>query len=205
MRRLITLVLVALAAPACDPAGSLTEEEALDVTCMHAAGAFGVIPFAGGSPTRLGDVARVLELDARLLDEAGAQDAADLVSETAAALRQDVENGGEVTAYFSGDSSEAERDALEELAGGLPGVESVEYVSSEEAYEQFLEQEGELPGMTADMLPDSLEIFLADGVEEDEIAQAIEGEPGVDEVRFAGNLEPVTNLQRLGRLCDLPL
>lgn len=69
-----------------------------------------------------------------------------------------------VTVYFDKDPLPQDLSALKSRIGGLPGTESVQYVSREEALKKFRSrlkgQESLLEGVSADILPSSFEITL---------------------------------------------
>ena len=74
----------------------------------------------------------------------------------------------------------------------MPEVEDVTYVSKEEAFEEFKEMYADQPefceSLPADALPASFRIKLIDADYTEEVAARIEGAPGVDDVRFGGEI-----------------
>jgi cell division transport system permease protein len=95
-----------------------------------------------------------------------------------------------VVAYLEAELPQAQRDALMERALAQPGVETVEYVSAEEAAARFRRTQPEraplLDGIDESPLPASLELRLApaqrNAVAVGEIAALLAALPGVAEV-----------------------
>ncbi len=95
-----------------------------------------------------------------------------------------------VVAYLEPQLAQAKLDALMERALAQPGVESVEYVSAEEAAERFRETQPEravlLDGMEESPLPASLELRLSSEQRSGEVARAVSewlgALPGVAEI-----------------------
>jgi cell division transport system permease protein len=73
----------------------------------------------------------------------------------------------QVTAYFEKEPTPQEITSLKGMVQGLPGTERVDYVSKEEAIKRFRArlkgQDSLLDGVSADVLPASLEISLKKG------------------------------------------
>ena len=98
----------------------------------------------------------------------------------------------EVSAYLRTDITENERDELQGQISGFKEVESVTYVSQAEALEIFKEMNRTQPELyeylDEDSLPASLQIKLFDADQAEEVAWRIKGAPGVQEVRFGGEI-----------------
>ncbi|MPZ68159.1 MAG: FtsX-like permease family protein [Actinobacteria bacterium] len=95
----------------------------------------------------------------------------------------------EVNVFLLQDATENETQALQTEVSKMTEVEDVTYVSSREAFLEFSADYPELAtGLTDSDLPASLRIKLADANEAEEVADRIEGAPGVDEVRFGGDI-----------------
>lgn len=95
----------------------------------------------------------------------------------------------EVNVFLRTDATENETLALQGEVSKMDEVEDVTYVSSEEAFAEFKADYPDLAtGLQSDALPASLRIKLVDANDAEEVAARIEGAPGVDEVRFGGNI-----------------
>lgn len=95
----------------------------------------------------------------------------------------------EVNVFLRTDATQNETQALQGEVSKMDEVEEVIYVSSQEAFAEFEADYPDLAiGLPADSLPASLRIKLADANQAEEVAARIEGAPGVDEVRFGGNI-----------------
>ena len=98
----------------------------------------------------------------------------------------------EISTYLRDDATQGEIRTLTADISQMPEVENVEYVSKAEAYEEFkkiYEDQPELhENLPPDALPASLRIKLTDAKYTEDVAGLIEGRPGVDEVRFAGEI-----------------
>jgi cell division transport system permease protein len=95
-----------------------------------------------------------------------------------------------VVAYLDAGLAQARVDALMERALALPGVESVEHVSAEEAALRFREAQPEravlLDGLEENPLPASIEVRLAAGRRSRDdvnaLSESLEALPGVSEI-----------------------
>ena len=98
----------------------------------------------------------------------------------------------EISTYLRDDITEGERSTLLEDITANPLVNDVEYVSKEQAFEEFkklYEDEPEFwQSLPPDSLPASFRIKLNDADDTEEVAATIQGAPGVDEVRFGGEI-----------------
>ncbi|HVA59686.1 MAG TPA: permease-like cell division protein FtsX [Mycobacteriales bacterium] len=92
----------------------------------------------------------------------------------------------DVQVYLTSDVTQADRDAIGAKLASLPGVESVHYVSQQEAYQIFVKDfagEPELVHATVpSSLPESFDIKLQDPSRFDIIVSAMQNQPGVQEV-----------------------
>ena len=98
----------------------------------------------------------------------------------------------EISAYLRDDISEGELQALQSDLSNMSEVEDFTYVSKSEAYEEFKELYEDQPefyeSVPKDSLPASLRIKLTDAKFTEEVAGRIEGAPGIDDVRFGGEI-----------------
>jgi cell division transport system permease protein len=98
----------------------------------------------------------------------------------------------EISAYLRDDASEGEVQNLSSQLAGLDEVENVTYVSQQEAYEEFKRLYPENPEYYEHIgpsdLPASLRIKLTDAKYTNYVAATIEGAPGVDDVRYGGEV-----------------
>lgn len=98
----------------------------------------------------------------------------------------------QVTAYFDNEPLPGELASLKGKVQALPGTQRVDFVAKEEAFKRFRErlkgQESLLEGVSADVLPASLEIQLKKGYRETEQVEAyvsrLKKIPGVTEVQY---------------------
>ena len=198
------LALVAATCVACDPPDSVSADEALEVTCIHARAAFGFVRASGRFVAEPHEVAEVLEIDARLLRAAGDGTAAALVERTADGLRAGTGTSPDIVVYLRDDVTERQRNRIEGRAARLGSVESVRFVPSEEAYERLDATDPEAARATApDVLPDSFEIVVAEDADLNALRDRLGRRPGVDalDLRTDEAMEP---LRMLGDVCELP-
>jgi cell division transport system permease protein len=98
----------------------------------------------------------------------------------------------EISVYLRDDAQQTEIRALEQEVSAYDEVDYVEYVSKEEAYNEFRERYRNQPefyeNLPRDALPASLRIKLFDAASTEEVARRIEGAPGVDDIRFGGEI-----------------
>ena len=98
----------------------------------------------------------------------------------------------EISTYLRDDATQNEISALEEEIATMPEVEDVTYVSKDQAFEEFKEMYETQPefyeNLPEDALPASLRIKLVDADQTEAVAAAIEGAPGVKDVRFGGEI-----------------
>ena len=98
----------------------------------------------------------------------------------------------EISAYLRDDASEGEIQQLESQLAGYKQVENVSYVSKQQAYEEFKDLYPDNPEfyehIDPEDLPASLRIKLTDAKYTEYIAATIRGAPGVDDVRFGGEI-----------------
>jgi len=98
----------------------------------------------------------------------------------------------EVSAYLRGDITDGELDDLRTQISNFKEVENVEYVSQSEALEIFKEMNATHPELwehlDEDSLPASFLVKLYDADDAEEVATRITGAPGVEDVRFGGEI-----------------
>ncbi|MGH2820847.1 MAG: permease-like cell division protein FtsX [Actinomycetota bacterium] len=98
----------------------------------------------------------------------------------------------EISAYLHENAAEGEIQALQEEVSGYPEVRSVDYKSQSEAYAEFKRLYRNQPEfyehLEADDLPASLEIKTTSAELTQDVADRIEGAPGVDDVRYGGQI-----------------
>ena len=96
----------------------------------------------------------------------------------------------EVSVFLRLDAAPGEVQSLQEELEAMDEVEDVEYVSQEEAYQEYLEIFGNdqsliVPGLE-ESLPASLRVKLVDPDDTQLVADRIQGSPGIDEVNAGG-------------------
>jgi cell division transport system permease protein len=98
----------------------------------------------------------------------------------------------EISTYLRDDATQNEIGALEEEIAQMPEVQDVTYVSKDKAFDEFKEMYETQPefyeNLPEDALPASLRIKLVDADQTEAVASAIEGAPGVKDVRFGGEI-----------------
>jgi cell division transport system permease protein len=98
----------------------------------------------------------------------------------------------EISAYLRDNAAEGEIQALTSQLSGYEEVQEVTYVSKEQAYEDFKLLYRNNPEfyehIGPESLPASLRIKLTDAKYTEEVAARIQGAPGVDDVRFGGEI-----------------
>ncbi len=98
----------------------------------------------------------------------------------------------EISAYLLDDATEGEIQTLTRDVSQMPEVENVTYVSKADAFEEFKTLYEDQPEfwqtLPPDSLPASLRIKLTDAKHTEVVASRIEGAPGVEEVRFGGEI-----------------
>ena len=98
----------------------------------------------------------------------------------------------EVSIFLRDDATEGEVQALTTQLTDMDEVENVDYVSKAQAFEEFKEQWAEQPefweNLPQDALPASLRVKLVDAEFAEPVATIMEGAPGVEDVRFGGEI-----------------
>jgi cell division transport system permease protein len=98
----------------------------------------------------------------------------------------------EISAYLHKNATQGEIQALEGQLSQYPEVEGVTYVSQARAYEEFKELYRNEPQFYEHIqpgdLPASLRVSLTDAKYTELVAARIEGAPGVEDVRFGGEI-----------------
>ncbi|HEV3473477.1 MAG TPA: permease-like cell division protein FtsX [Actinomycetota bacterium] len=98
----------------------------------------------------------------------------------------------EVSIFLLDDATEGEVQELTQTLTDMNEVTNVDYVSKAEAFEEFKEQWADQPefwqNLPEDALPASLRVKLTDAKYAEAVATVMEGAPGVDDVRFGGEI-----------------
>ena len=98
----------------------------------------------------------------------------------------------EVSIFLLDDATEGEVQELTQTLTDMNEVTNVDYVSKAEAFEEFKEQWADQPefwqNLPEDALPASLRVKLVDAEFAEPVATIMEGAPGVDDVRFGGEI-----------------
>lgn len=98
----------------------------------------------------------------------------------------------EISAFLLDDAVAGEVNALQNQVTGYKEVSDVEYVSKADAFEEYKMRFRNQPelweNLPEDSLPASLRISLTDAQFAEEVAARISGAPGVDEVKFGGDI-----------------
>ena len=96
----------------------------------------------------------------------------------------------EVSAYFRDNAQPSEIEGITRDVEAMPEVEEVFFVSKEQAFEEYKKIYEDQPeffeNLPEDSLPASLRIKLTDAQYADQVKGAIDGAPGVDDVRDGG-------------------
>lgn len=98
----------------------------------------------------------------------------------------------EISAFLLDDAAPGEVSSLQNQVTGYAEVTDVQYVSKADAFEDYKTRFRNQPelweNLPADSLPASLRISLTDAKFAEEVATRITGAPGVDEVKFGGDI-----------------
>lgn len=98
----------------------------------------------------------------------------------------------EISTYLRDDATQNEITSLQNDISRMQEVEAVEYVSKEQAYEEFKKLYEDNPAIWQSLpqnaLPASLRVKLTDASFTEDVAGRIRGAAGVDEVRFGGEI-----------------
>jgi cell division transport system permease protein len=98
----------------------------------------------------------------------------------------------EVSAFLRANATQGEIKDLENRLSQMNEVEHVSFVSQREAYEEFKQQYRNEPqfwqALSPDSLPASLRVNLTDAKYAQEVALAIQGAPGVQDVKYGGDI-----------------
>jgi cell division transport system permease protein len=93
----------------------------------------------------------------------------------------------EVSVFLTADVTDAQRQAVRETLHSLPVVKHIDYESQQEAYRRYLLQFKDQPDLiaaaSATALPESFRVKLVDPTQYPQVASALQGTPGVDEVQ----------------------
>jgi cell division transport system permease protein len=133
-------------------------------------------------------VAAVSTVAISLLLLGGVQILGLVVTNVTGGLEQKVE----ISAYFREDASSGEIEQLTRDLSDMPTVKNVTFISKEEAFEEYKKIYEDQPefwqNIPPDSLPQSLRISLTDADFTEEVASSIRGAPGLDEVRYGGQI-----------------
>ena len=98
----------------------------------------------------------------------------------------------EISAFLLDDATSGEVSALQNQVTGYEEVTDVQYVSKADAFEEYKMRFRNQPelweNLPEDSLPASLRVSLTDAKFAEEVAARISGAPGVDEVKFGGDI-----------------
>jgi len=123
-------------------------------------------------------------------------------------IAQSVEANVEVSVFLSDDISTSQTQNLNQMLTNMPQVATVHYQSKEAAYEEFKrlfhDQTTLVQNVTPDALPASFQVQLKDPNEFTAIAQQLQGQPGIANIRdnahIYDRLLAVTRIFRIGVL-----
>jgi cell division transport system permease protein len=108
----------------------------------------------------------------------------------------------EVQVFLRDDITPEQSKELQSLVAGMPEVKKVDYISKENAFEEYKEMFAESPAVYEHVEPEALPASYRVSLKTPKTAQAVttrlEGQPGVDEVTFGG--EDVKRLLRITTL-----
>jgi cell division transport system permease protein len=98
----------------------------------------------------------------------------------------------EISVFLRDDATPQEIDTLTSDIANMDQVEDVSFVSKEQAFEEFKKIYEAQPefwqALSPDALPASLRIKLTEASFAEEVGDTIRGRPGVDDVRFGGEI-----------------
>lgn len=98
----------------------------------------------------------------------------------------------EISAYLRDDATSGEIETLRDDISKMAEVEDVFFVSKQQAFEEFKQIYEDNPefyeALDSNDLPASLRIKLTDADFTEQVASLIQGRPGVDDVRFGGEI-----------------
>ena len=98
----------------------------------------------------------------------------------------------EISAFLLDDATSGEVSAVQNQVTGYEEVTDIQYVSKADAFEEYKERFRNQPelweNLPEDSLPASLRVSLTDAKFAEEVAARISGAPGVDEVKFGGDI-----------------
>jgi cell division protein FtsX len=150
------------------------------------------------------------EVDVALLREAGDDESADIAAELINDIRNRATQPLKVSLFLLADVDNATIDAISARLDDEPGVGSYEFVTSKQAYDEFVElwrdQSEFYEGLSQDALPSTFRITTEAGTDADELADRLGELEGVDEVRAEGRASAI--LAAIGpamEVCNLQL
>lgn len=98
----------------------------------------------------------------------------------------------EISAFLEDNISDGELQSIEADLVNMPEVRDVDYVSKDEAYEEFKDLYPNQPHLYETIepqdLPASVRVKLTDAKYTEDVSARIEGAPGIDEVRWGGDV-----------------
>lgn len=181
--------LVVSASCATDSSFEVTSKEARDSMCLHLVSGWA---FLGGDRSSTDIVLGSLELDARLLNEAGEERLATQLREAIDGIGSGQAAGDKISVYLrdTADADEVER-IRRRLEEGSE-ITDVEFVSKEQAFEEFkaaYENDPEFyESLPSDALPASLRARVQGEDAREELITDLEALPEVEHVAVEGEV-----------------
>jgi cell division transport system permease protein len=112
-----------------------------------------------------------------------------ILEKTVDKMTADWEREVEVQVFLRKDVSSGEEDALRGELSQMPEVVNLDYVSEQEALDEFGDTYPDFArALSVGDLPASFKVELTDAKFAEEVAARMQGAPGVDEVQFGGNV-----------------
>lgn len=191
-----------------DRTTDVSAEQAKNSACVHASGA--VVSASEAEEPDWAPVIEALEIDRDLLAQAGDDSTAQTVADVIEDLRSGVTQPLQISIYLRDDVWQSDVDAIAAQLAQEAEVASHEYISSEQAYDEFVELYADQPefyeGLPSDALPASFRLRTVEGADLDELVARFEGLEGVKEVRGSDGLfRQLAPLRPLLKLCDVPV
>lgn len=185
-----------------------TADQARNSACLHASGA--VVSASEAEEPDWAPLIDALEVDRDLLAQAGDDSTAETVGEVIEDLRSGVMQPLQISIYLRDDISQSEVDAIAGQLEEEAEVASHEYISSQQAYDEFVELYDDQPefykGLRTDALPASFRLWTVEGADPDKLVESFEDLAGVKEVRGSDGLfRELTPLRPLLKLCEVPV
>lgn len=177
--------------------------------CVHMMG-IAVVGTAGSEDPDLRPFIDALEVDRQLLLDAGDPTTAEAVAVAIDDLGTRSTQPAKVSLFLESGLSEEQIEEIGSFLDDDSGVEHYEYVSAEQAYDEFVEQYQDQPefyeDFPVDALPASFRIETSEDTDPDELTTRLQELDGVDETRSEGQLQQVlAPIQPLMELCGTQL